>query len=99
MTPEEKIANLERELEELKIIVLAVIQRNSIVLEKDVVISAQNGIRIGTTTGGKIGFFNATPVAQQATIADPSGGATVDTQARTAINSILDVLDALGFTA
>lgn len=38
------------------------------------------------------------PVAQQASIADPSGGVTVDSEARTAINSILDVLDAFGFT-
>jgi hypothetical protein len=40
-----------------------------------------------------------TPVAQQTHIADPTGGATVDSQARTAINAILDVLDAFGLTA
>jgi hypothetical protein len=36
---------------------------------------------------------------QQAHIADPSGGATVDAQARTAINSILTVLENIGATA
>lgn len=36
---------------------------------------------------------------QQPFIADPAGGATVDTQARTAINSILDLLAAHGLMA
>lgn len=46
-----------------------------------------------------IGFLGATPVARQAHIADPSGGATQDAEARTAINAILVVLENLGFTA
>ena len=41
----------------------------------------------------------STPVTTQTHIADPSGGATTDTQARTAINAILDVLEAYGLTA
>lgn len=32
----------------------------------------------------------------ETTISDPAGGATVDTQARTAINAILDLLQAKG---
>lgn len=40
-----------------------------------------------------------TPVATQANIAAPAGGATVDTEARSAINSILAVLDAFKFTS
>lgn len=48
--------------------------------------------------GSKIGFFGVTPIARQAGISDPSGGVTIDSQARTAINSILDVLDAYGLT-
>lgn len=39
------------------------------------------------------------PVAQQATISDPSGGATQDAEARTAINAIIDRLQAFGFIA
>ena len=58
-----------------------------------------SGTKIGTTITQKIGFFGTTPVVQQASIADPAGGGTVDTQARTAINSILDVLDNFGLTA
>lgn len=50
-------------------------------------------------TGSKLGFFNKAPAAQQATIDDPSGGVTIDANARTAINSILDVLDVFGLTA
>ncbi|NOY81943.1 MAG: DUF2190 family protein [Kiritimatiellaeota bacterium] len=37
--------------------------------------------------------------AEQTHIADPSGGATVDAEARTAINSILDALEANGILA
>lgn len=46
-----------------------------------------------------LGLFGKTPIGQQSSIADPTGGTTVDSQARTAINSILDVLDNFGFTA
>lgn len=47
----------------------------------------------------KLAVGSAAPVATQTHIADPSAGGTVDTQARTAINSILDVLEAFGLTA
>lgn len=47
----------------------------------------------------KLGLLGATPVARQSHIADPSGGGTIDTQARTAINSILDALEAFGLLA
>lgn len=36
---------------------------------------------------------------RQTLVADPSGGATIDTQARTAINAILDILEAHGLMA
>jgi len=36
---------------------------------------------------------------QQATIADPAGGATVDAEARTAINALIDAVQALGLVA
>ena len=38
-------------------------------------------------------------VTTQSKINDPSGGATVDTEARTAINAIIDALEAFGLTA
>lgn len=50
-------------------------------------------------TAPQLGVLGATPVSRQAHIADPSGGATVDTEARTAINSILVALELFGFLA
>lgn len=50
-------------------------------------------------TAAAIGFLGATPVARAAHIADPSGGATTDAEARTAINAILVVLENLGLVA
>jgi len=58
------------------------------------------GTKIGTATGQKIAFHNATPVVQASHIANPSGQANdLDSEARTAINSILVVLENKGFTA
>lgn len=65
---------------------------------------------IGTILGTKFGasnskmsWFGAAVRGQAAAITAPSGGSTVDTQARTAINSILALLSAgsggFGFTA
>jgi hypothetical protein len=57
------------------------------------------GSKLGSATNQKIGFFNATPVVQQSTISDPSGGTTVDAEARTAINTLIDRLQAFGLIA
>ena len=57
------------------------------------------GTKFGTETTQKIGFLGKAPVAQQSTISDPSGGGTIDTEARTAINSLIDALQAFGFIA
>ena len=43
--------------------------------------------------------YGVNAVAQAAHIADPSGGATQDTEARTAINAILVALENIGITA
>lgn len=45
-----------------------------------------------------VGFFGATPRAQWAQIAGPTGGATQDAEARAAILSILEMLEAFGLT-
>jgi len=76
----------------------------------DILITANQIELKSETTGGvyatrinidenKIGFFSATPVIQQSHVADPSGGATVDAEARTVINSILAQLANLGLQA
>lgn len=62
-------------------------------------VGTTTGTKIGTGTTQKLGFWNATPVVQQAHIADPSGGAIIDAEARTAINSILAWQATLGLTA
>ena len=52
-----------------------------------------------TGTAAAIGFLGATPVARAAHIADPTGGAIVDGESRTAIAAINVVLENLGFVA
>ena len=49
--------------------------------------------------GTGVSFFGSAPVAQAAHIGNPTGGETTDAEARAAINSILVVLENLGFTA
>ena len=66
---------------------------------KNIIVNTTTGTKIGTATTQKLGFWNAAPVAQQAHVADPSGGATVDAEARTAINSINALCATLGLTA
>ena len=66
---------------------------------KNIICNTSTGTKIGTATGQKIAFHNATPVVQAAHIANPTGGSTTDSEARTAINAILVVLENKGFTA
>ena len=58
-----------------------------------------NGAGIKVTAANLVGFFAATPVAQQVHVADPAGGVTVDAEARTAINAINAMCAAFGLTA
>lgn len=66
---------------------------------KDIVLPTVTGTKLGTSTSQLLGFWNKTPVAQPSHIADPSGGATQDTEARTAIGAILDLLEGIGLMA
>jgi hypothetical protein len=50
-------------------------------------------------TAKAIADSNVISVAAQTHIADPTGGATTDTQARAAVASILDALEAAGIVA
>ncbi len=50
--------------------------------------------------GQGLGIWGATPPASQpAKVSDPSGGTTVDTESRTAINAIIDILEGAGLAA
>ena len=49
--------------------------------------------------GSNVGLYGVAPAAQAAKVNDPSGGAIVDAEARTAINSIIDALEGIGISA
>jgi hypothetical protein len=66
---------------------------------KNVILGTSVGTKFGTATDQKFSFYGKTPIIQQATINDPAGGLTVDSEARTAINTLIDRLQAYGFIA
>ncbi len=47
----------------------------------------------------KVGFYGITPIIQASAITAPTGGSTIDSQARTAIGTIITDLKNLGLTA
>jgi len=57
------------------------------------------GLGSGITIASDVGFHNTSPTSQASHISDPAGGATQDAEARSAINSILVVLENHGLTA
>jgi hypothetical protein len=66
---------------------------------RNIQLGRENGTQIGTDTDQKLGFYGETPVTQQAKVDDPSGGETVDSEARTAVKEVIDVLENLGLTS
>ena len=66
---------------------------------KNIVLNTTTGTKIGTATTQKIGFYNATPVVQGASVADATGGVVIDAEARTAINALISRIEALGLIA
>lgn len=65
----------------------------------NIAVNTSTGTKIGTATTQKLGFFNAAPVVQPAGVADATGGATIDAEARTAINAVISKLETLGLLA
>lgn len=65
--------------------------------------NAINIKRTAVATKDMLGFFGSPEIVQPAAIAAPSGGATIDTQARTAIQAIINFLSeaagGIGLTA
>jgi hypothetical protein len=57
------------------------------------------GTKIGTETTQKLSVYGVTPVVQAGAISAPTGGATVDAESRTAINSIRTAIKNFGITA
>jgi hypothetical protein len=66
---------------------------------KNISFGTSTGTQIGTATGQKLSFHGAAPSAQGAAITAPTGGLVADTEARTAINTIITFLQTKGLTA
>lgn len=100
MTQEEIRAIIREELAKLTTAERWVFQQHLQLFDgKNIQVGKGTGSSFGTETSQKIAFHGATPVIQATHISDPSGGATQDAQARSAINDILVVLENKGFTA
>lgn len=56
-------------------------------------------VSIGLTVQSKLSVYGVTPIVQQGAITVPSGGATVDSQSRVAIGSLITALKNFGITA
>lgn len=56
-------------------------------------------VRVSDITAGVVTLSYTTGWLQQAKINDPAGGATQDAEARTAINAIIDALEAHGISS
>ena len=57
------------------------------------------GTKIGTDTSQKLSFYGVTPIVQPTAVTAPSGGTVIDTQARTAINSLITQFHNLGLNS
>jgi len=67
---------------------------------RNIQLGTKTGTKIGTGTDQLLGFYNTTPVNQPATVTDPVGQANdLDSEARTAINALIDRLQELGLIA
>jgi hypothetical protein len=89
----DKVNRLETELNDLKALFFKDNFSNQQIFRKDVEMARKISLN------GQVGFFGEAPVGQQGSITTPSGGATQDTEARTAIVQIKTALDNLGITA
>ncbi|WP_395019795.1 hypothetical protein [Dongia sp.] len=110
---EQQIAELEGALEQLKRIVFKGELSDREVKSKLVVLNAgarladgrhiatgkTTGSSFGSATTDKISFYGKPSITQPGAIASPAGGATVDSEARTAIDAIRLALKNLGATA
>jgi hypothetical protein len=62
----------------------------------DIGLGRDKGSRIGKASDEKLAFYGATPIVRPSALTLPSGGATQDAQARTAITDINTRLQSLG---
>lgn len=77
-----------------------VFQKNLQLMDgRNIQLARGTGTKIGTATDQKLAFYGETPVVQAASISNPSGGSTQDSESRTAIISILTALRNIGIIA
>lgn len=69
------------------------------IVDFNVVLGTTTGTKIATATTQKLSFWNQTPVTQPTGISDVTGGAVVDAESRTAINSLIAKLESIGLLA
>ena len=95
MTPEE-LQVLKEELALLTARVNAFESASRFNFTKNIDIPKEIGVKIATDSNQKLAFWGATPIVRPATISNPTGGANIDAEARTAINTLIDRLQVIG---
>lgn len=105
MDLQEQVAQLHDEVTRLKQIINSIVLPNRYLFVRDIELFNGKNIKVGTgtgttfgQTGAKIGFLGKSAVVMQPNIPNPSGGATVDSQARSAITSIITTLQQFGLS-
>jgi hypothetical protein len=100
MTIEQRITQLEDRMNRLERSDRYLFQKNIQMMDgRTIQVGLGTGTTIGTSTSQKLSFYGVTPIVQTGAITAPSGGGTVDSQARTAITSIINALKNMGITA
>ena len=66
---------------------------------RNIMLGRSVGTQIGTNSDQKLSFLGKTPLTRQSAISKPSGGDPIDTQARTAIDLIIDLIKNFGLSA
>lgn len=88
----QRVAYLESQMREFK-------RPDRFYFVRDIELPNDIGVKLGTSPTQKLGFFGATPVDRPDLVSSPSGGLTIDSEARTAINQIKARLEELGLTS
>ena len=66
---------------------------------RNIQLGKTTGTKLGTATSQKLAFYGNTPVNQPDTVAEATGGNTIDSQSRTAIAALISRLKELGLIA
>ena len=100
-----QVVQLSATVNQLQLQLKKIIDTGQYTFQKDVKIADGHNLILGGTVGtdiglsnSKIGFYGTTPVVQPNAVSAPSGGTTVDTQARTAITALIAVIHNNGLT-